>query len=340
MPGFTFEQVRLAGQHPDTRLQFVFRSERHADCLFGWEADLWHDDEDEWDEPDGEDPGLPDPESYAGEILIALMENLEAAGYGVPDECDPDPEGITWVRNPYGGKPSWDWDFADHIEYALRQYVPSARPVSRETVRRLLEAGVDSPEALVQIVTSDRSDELAFAALWLLEELGGGGAVLPLLDRLREGEPQHRLRTVAKLRALATREHEGELLSAFLAEADDQVRAALMDALYLGGTTTRDMALAVLRDDSEPPVVRAAAARTVGCTSVGQPEITAMLVSALKDDHPDVVVGAVEGLALSVPSRTESLVAELVHDSRVTTAGKPVATAVAEEVEALRRRCR
>jgi hypothetical protein len=161
MPGFTFEQVRLAGQHPDTRLQFVFRSERHADCLFGWEADLWHDDEDEWDEPDGEDPGLPDPESYAGEILIALMENLEAAGYGVPDECDPDPEGITWMRNPYGDKPSWDWDFADRVEYALRQYVASARPVSRETVRRLLETGVDSPEALVQIVTSDRSDELA-----------------------------------------------------------------------------------------------------------------------------------------------------------------------------------
>jgi hypothetical protein len=118
------------------------------------------------------------------------------------------------------------------------------------------------------------------------------------------------------------------------------VRAELMGALYLGGTAARDLALAVLRDHSEPPAVRAAAAWTLGCTSVGEPETTAALVSALRDDHPDVVVGALEGLALSVPSRAEDLAAELVHDSRVTTAGKTVGAAVAEEVEALRRRCR
>jgi len=343
IPGFTFELVRLAGQHPNTRLQFVFRSEQHADCRFGWEMGLWHDDEDPEGDDDGdEDSGLPDPESYAGEILGTLMENLEAAGYGPPDECDPDDEGITWVRNPYGGKPSWDWGFGERVEYALRQYVPSARPVTRKDVQRLLATGVDSAEALVPIVTSDRSDDLASAALWLLTDLGGASAVPSLLTALEGSDEESRLRAVAKLQQLATREHEPELQLACLAETAPQVRAALMDSLFAGGTATRDLALRVLVDHSEPPVVRAAAARTLGCTSVGEPEVIAALTSALGDTDPDVAVGAARGLALCVPSQAEHLLSGLVDDIRVTSDGSRsvgVGNAVSEEIEMLARRC-
>jgi len=336
--GCDFEPVRLVGEHPDTRLQFIFRADRYGDCRYGWEADLWRD-----DEPGGQDgggePGLPDPEALAGEILMSLMEDLEASGYGPPDECDPDDEGITWVRDPYGDRASWDRTFVDDVEWALRQYVPKARPHSREVVRQLLATGVDSSSALVDIVTSDRTDELAAAALWLLAELGDTTAVTPLLGGLPGLNERGRLHTVAKLRMLVRRENESALQAAFLAESAQPVRAALMDALLVGTTTTRDLALAVLSDDREPAGVRAAAARTLGCTSVGEPEVVAELCSVLQDTDADVVAGAARGLALCVPLSATPLLEGLVDDGRVTGSGKTVGGVIAGEIEALARRC-
>ncbi len=337
--GCTFEEVRLAGEHPDTRLQFIFRAERFGDCRYGWEAELWHDDEEDADGGDAE-PGLPDPESLAGEILISLMENLEASGYGPPDECDPDEEGITWVRHPYGGRASWDWTFADLVERALRHYVPAARPFSREVVGRLLASGVESTSDLVVIVTSYRTDELAASALWLLGEFGDTSAVAPLMSALADMDEQGRLRSVAKLRVLVGREHESELQAALLAEEAPAVRAALLDALCVGTTTTRDLALAILTDLRQPAAVRAAAAHTLGCTSVGAPEVVAALTSALEDADVAVVAGAVRGLALCVPSQAARLLAGLVGDTRPIADGDSVGDVVARELDALARRCR
>ncbi|MEA2827701.1 MAG: hypothetical protein QOG43_2140 [Actinomycetota bacterium] len=338
--GCIFEPVRLAGEHPDTRLQFIFRSERHANCRFGWEVSLWHDGDSEGGDSDDVAPGLPDPENFAGDILLTLMENLEAAGYGPPDECDPDKEGITWVTNPYGEKPSWEWDFADEVEWALRQYEPASRPVSRALVQQLLATGVDSRDALVNIVTGDRTDDLASAALWLLGQFRDAAAVGPLLAGLEFLDEPSRLRTVAKLRVLVGREHEPDLQRAFLAETAGPVRAALMDTLFHGGATTRDLALSVFSDHREASAVRVAAALTLGCTSVGEPDVVAALVSALDDPNADLVVGAARGLAHCVPSQATRLLTHLERDSRMTSAGDTVGSAVAEEVEALqRRRC-
>jgi hypothetical protein len=338
MPGFEFEAVRLAGEHPHTRLQFIFRAEHFADCRYGWDADLWDHEDAEDDEDDKRE--LPDPDSLAGEILIGLMENLEAAGYGPPDESEPDEEGITWVRHPYGGRASWDWTFADRVERVLRQYVPSARPFSREMVRQLLASGVESTDDLASIVTGDRTDDLAAVALWLLGELGDSTAVTPLIDALTDRDEQGRLRCIAKLQVLVGREHEPALLGAIRAEDAPAVRAALLDTLCVGATTTRDLALALLTAGREPAVVRAAAARTLGCTSVGEPEVVAALTSALDDSDAGAVAGAARGLALCVPSQAARLLAGLVGDTRPVGDDDSVGDFVAGELDALTRRCR
>lgn len=340
MPGFEFEAVRLAGEHPHTRLQFIFRAAHFADCRYGWEADLWDHEDDYAEDDENDEPGLSDPDSLAGEILMSLMENLEAAGYGPPDECDPDEEGITWVRHPYGGRASWDWTFADRVERVLRQYVPSARPFSRERVRQLLASGVESTDDLAAIVTGDRTDDLATVALWLLGELGDTSAVTPLIEALADLDEQGRLHCVVKLRVLVGRDHEPALLAALRAEEAPAVRAALLDTLCVGAATTRDLALAVLTDSREPSIVRAAAARTMGCTSVGEPEVVAALTSALDDADAGVVAGAARGLALCAPSQAERLLAGLVSDTRPVGDGDWIGDFVAGELDALTRRRR
>ncbi len=144
---------------------------------------------------------------------------------------------------------------------------------------------------------------------------------------------------MAKLRVLAGRENGWRCRLPSLSRMRRR-RAALLDALCIGTTTTRDLALAVLADSREPSTARAAAARTLGCASVGEPEVVAALMSALEDADAGVVAGAARGLALSVPSRARLLLVGLVGDTRPTGEGDSVGNFVASELDAMGRRCR
>jgi hypothetical protein len=86
--GVTFESVELEGAFPTTAVVALFRSEQHPGVRFGRRWALY------------DELGNPEDMEYED---IGLMEDVEAAGYGLPPlaDCVPDAEGITW----FGG----DW---------------------------------------------------------------------------------------------------------------------------------------------------------------------------------------------------------------------------------------
>ncbi len=148
----------------------------------------------------------------------------------------------------------------------------------------------------------------------------------PLLGGLPGLNERGRLHTVAKLRMLVRRENESALQAAFLAEPAQPVRAVLMDALLVGTTTTRDLALAVLSDDREPAAVRAAAARSDAQASAS-PRSSPSCVPHSRTQTPMSSPGRLEGWRCACPCRRH-------HCSRAlsTTAESPE---VARQSEAL-----
>lgn len=80
--GVTFEDVRLEGEFPETRVVALFRSEDHPGVLFGRRRRVWDDDG-----------------SYSDVITVMdvnLMEDIEACGYGLPANPQPDESGVVW----------------------------------------------------------------------------------------------------------------------------------------------------------------------------------------------------------------------------------------------------
>lgn len=101
------EDVRLENSEWPHRVHILFREESRPRCLFGftalavekgWDADPTSDTIDI-------DPsfGYSEPEEWASIFVVTRFEEqVEALGYGLPEDCDP--EGITWVddcRSPY-----------------------------------------------------------------------------------------------------------------------------------------------------------------------------------------------------------------------------------------------
>jgi hypothetical protein len=81
--GITFESVTLDGTFPSAEIVALFHSDNRAGILFGRRWELY------------DDLGNTSPLDYA---TIGLMEDVEAAGYGLPevDDCHPDEDGVVW----------------------------------------------------------------------------------------------------------------------------------------------------------------------------------------------------------------------------------------------------
>ena len=101
------EDVRLEKSEWPHRVHILFREESRPRCLFGFTAlavEKGRDAEPTSDTIDI-DPslGYSEPEEWANIFVVTRFEEqMEALGYGLPEDCDP--EGITWVddyRSPY-----------------------------------------------------------------------------------------------------------------------------------------------------------------------------------------------------------------------------------------------
>lgn len=105
--GIVVEDVRLEKSEWPHRVHILFREESRPRCLFGLTALAVEKGRDP--DPTSDtiviDPslGYSEPEEWASVFVVTrFMEQVEAVGYGLPEECDP--EGITWVddhRSPY-----------------------------------------------------------------------------------------------------------------------------------------------------------------------------------------------------------------------------------------------
>lgn len=97
------QDVRLDTSGPEHMLEILFRDDARPRCLFGWRFPATEADSDALEEgiehPDPWEKGLRGPEQaeiWAGTFVFTnFEEQIEAAGHGLPPECDPD--GVTWV---------------------------------------------------------------------------------------------------------------------------------------------------------------------------------------------------------------------------------------------------
>ncbi len=129
-------------------------------------------------------------------------------------------------------------------------------------------------------------------------------------------------------------------MAAFHRETSPVARSLLLEALRQANGTTPlgDMALALLGDSSEPPEVRAAAARLLPGHTAGGPAVTAVLASALSDENIDVVASAAWAAARAVPSRAEDLLNPLLNDERRLPGGETLGAWIKSQLHEVRSR--
>lgn len=124
------EDVRLERSEWPHRVHILFREESRPRCLFGFTA---HAVEKGWDPDPTSDTIVIDPSLGYSEleewasifVAVGFIEQVEALGYGLPEECDP--EGIIWVddhRSPYPDKAAGGDPGRGH-ESGQQQRVPS-----------------------------------------------------------------------------------------------------------------------------------------------------------------------------------------------------------------------
>ena len=96
------EDIRLDISGPEHMLEIFFRDDARPRCLFGWRFPATESDSDALEGVEHLDPwekglrGSEQAEVWAGTIVLTnFEEQIEAAGLGLPTDCDPD--GITWV---------------------------------------------------------------------------------------------------------------------------------------------------------------------------------------------------------------------------------------------------
>ncbi len=97
----TVEEVRLDTSGSVHMLEILFRDDARPRCLFGWRFPATEADADALEgveHPALWEEGVRGPEQadvWANAIVSTnLEEEVEAEGYGLPAECDPD--GVTW----------------------------------------------------------------------------------------------------------------------------------------------------------------------------------------------------------------------------------------------------
>ena len=98
----TVEGVRLDTSGPVHMLEILFRDDARPRCLFGWRFPATEVDTDALEgveHPALWEEGVRGPEQaeiWAGTFVMTnFEEQIEAAGHGLPSECDP--ESITWI---------------------------------------------------------------------------------------------------------------------------------------------------------------------------------------------------------------------------------------------------
>jgi hypothetical protein len=84
--GRALKSVLMQGEYPATKVVILFTDERNPRCLFGLRLPVWH--------RDGESWGM-GPDDAASLLWLDVFE--ETPGVTVPDKCDPDENGVTWV---------------------------------------------------------------------------------------------------------------------------------------------------------------------------------------------------------------------------------------------------
>jgi hypothetical protein len=96
------EDIRLDTSAPEHMLEILFRDDARPRCLFGWRFPATEADSEApegVEHPDPWEKGLRGPEQaevWAGTIILTnFEEHIEAAGLGLPSECES--EGITWI---------------------------------------------------------------------------------------------------------------------------------------------------------------------------------------------------------------------------------------------------
>jgi hypothetical protein len=85
------DEVRLQGDGLEAALVVLFRSDDRPGCVFGWRCPVWP-----VPSPDPDDTDSL-PEGWAW-ILAAGLPELRVVPPGLPT-CDPDADGIIWVKN-------------------------------------------------------------------------------------------------------------------------------------------------------------------------------------------------------------------------------------------------
>lgn len=78
----------VCGSWPETELRLFFRVVARSRCIYGVRDRLWD-----------EDPlGQFGVERAVTHTWLRIMELVEATPYELPEECDPDVDGVTWVK--------------------------------------------------------------------------------------------------------------------------------------------------------------------------------------------------------------------------------------------------
>ncbi len=94
--GILVEDVHLEQGEPEGEdIVILFREVQRPHCLFGFRMVAREPVEPEQQWKEEEDPEGRAPIGHGTVIYGNLMEHIQAADMGLPDECDPD--GITWI---------------------------------------------------------------------------------------------------------------------------------------------------------------------------------------------------------------------------------------------------
>src|SRR5947209_6887758 len=93
----TIEEVRLETTEPEDTFIILFRDSKRPHCVFGFRMSAINHTDPHLMFPASDETqmAVEEPEIWANLIKVNLQEKIEAANYGLPDECDS--EHITWI---------------------------------------------------------------------------------------------------------------------------------------------------------------------------------------------------------------------------------------------------
>ena len=145
-PRDTYEAVRLRGEFPDTQVEVIFRSSLSPECRFGWTYAVWD------AEASRREQRPVDDVEYLSLVDVYLLEDT---GTRMPEACDPDREGITWL----GAQPVTPAEAAGRVPFPV--FVPVNAPSGR--VECVYQRRIGSGQLGVSIQYHGPDDELVLA---------------------------------------------------------------------------------------------------------------------------------------------------------------------------------